>query len=1052
MKNFLIILLLPLFVLCQDTWVNIEFSFDNYADEVSWSLYNATDTVSVPTGYYDYLQPNTYQFVELQSGDYTFELLDSFGDGLSWPNDGYCLVFNECQDTLFYASGNYGLGLIESLTIAPCAPPEPPVIDCMDESAINYNQDADINDNALCEYPACESIDNIYVDQQCSDGLALLYYEWDISDNPNCNVVQISYGSADGNYNFDVSIDNGIFGVYAGNGQMPPNWEEEYYFQITSVDGLVSDTLFYTPFPCTQGCTNENAPNYNPWANIDDGSCSGQVCGEGTTLITIDITLDNWPGETGWSLVSGEYGDGVLSGEYNYQDIGQTYSYDYCVMEAGFEFIISDTYGDGLAGSTTGGSLDGDVVIKGCNGDTITQLSAGNWLNGSQENVGVGFGGVAYSGWQQVSICESEELLGCTDPAYQEFAPWYTSDDGSCLTEHIFGCIDPMAFNYNENATQMEIYPNCNYELWIGDAGADGWGNSFLGVVQGDNQWSFTIGPGQYEQVFPIWLDTDKPVEIYYFEVGGAQTPPEEVAFQTLHNSFKLTNANGDILLYEGWNPFANNGQGALQPFEPPLFNIYKALPFCGTYCIPTIEGCLDEEALNYNEEANTDDGTCIEVIYGCTQEIAFNYNEEANVDDDSCVAEVVGCMDTIAWNYNEEANVGDDSCLYFGCTDNEAINYNTIANVDNGSCLYPGCTDINALNYNENANTDDGSCVPVVYGCTDVSAFNYNPEANTDNDSCIPIVEGCTNIFAFNYDSFANVDDGSCELIVYGCMDEDALNYDSNANIDNESCIEVVLGCTDSGALNYNENANVDDFSCIDPIYGCTDNTMFNYNELANIDNGSCIAFAYGCIDSDALNYDPIANTLDPNVPCCYVSGCMNTYALNYNQDACYDDGSCIEIIEGCMDNDAYNYNTLANVSNPDDCLYDAGCYGGPGNPYWLNDDCYAWVIDVDSYCCDENWDESCQDMYNYCEFGWPISLDDLSNQGVVVYPNPTTNILNISTRLDIKVKVINMKGKIIFNNDNIDKIDLSSYAIGVYNLIIETNDKQYIKKIIKQ
>ena len=43
-------------------------------------------------------------------------------------------------------------------------------------------------------------------------------------------------------------------------------------------------------------------------------------------------------------------------------------------------------------------------------------------------------------------------------------------------------------------------------------------------------------------------------------------------------------------------------------------------------------------------------------------------------------------------------------------------------------------------------------------------------------------------------------------------------------------------------------------------------------------------------------------------------------------------------------------------------------------------------------------------------------------------------------------------MKGKIIFNNNNIDKIDLSNYATGIYNLIIETNDKQYIKKIIKQ
>ena len=67
MKNFLITLLLPLFVFSQDTWVSIEFSFDNYAQEVSWSLYNATDTISVPVGYYDYQQPNAYQFVELQS-------------------------------------------------------------------------------------------------------------------------------------------------------------------------------------------------------------------------------------------------------------------------------------------------------------------------------------------------------------------------------------------------------------------------------------------------------------------------------------------------------------------------------------------------------------------------------------------------------------------------------------------------------------------------------------------------------------------------------------------------------------------------------------------------------------------------------------------------------------------------------------------------------------------------------------------------------------------------------------------------------------------------
>ena len=143
MNKFLTILLLPLILLSQDSWVEIQFEFDQYADEVSWSLYNEIDTFGVNEGYYENQQPNASEFIELNSGNYTFQLLDSFGDGLSWPFDGYCLISNSCQDTLFYASGDYGLQLIESLTIAPCAPP---VTGCMNEIAINYNPDADISD------------------------------------------------------------------------------------------------------------------------------------------------------------------------------------------------------------------------------------------------------------------------------------------------------------------------------------------------------------------------------------------------------------------------------------------------------------------------------------------------------------------------------------------------------------------------------------------------------------------------------------------------------------------------------------------------------------------------------------------------------------------------------------------------------------------------------------------------------------------------------------------------------------------------------------------
>jgi len=67
-------------------------------------------------------------------------------------------------------------------------------------------------------------------------------------------------------------------------------------------------------------------------------------------------------------------------------------------------------------------------------------------------------------------------------------------------------------------------------------------------------------------------------------------------------------------------------------------------------------------------------------------------------------------------------------------------------------------------------------------------------------------------------------------------------------------------------------------------------------------------------------------------------------------------------------MDLNAYNYSVEANVSD-NNCLYDAGCITGPGLPYWLNDLCYAWVISVDDYCCNNEWDDVCQLTYSYCD-----------------------------------------------------------------------------------
>ena len=97
-----------------------------------------------------------------------------------------------------------------------------------------------------------------------------------------------------------------------------------------------------------------------------------------------------------------------------------------------------------------------------------------------------------------------------------------------------------------------------------------------------------------------------------------------------------------------------------------------------------------------------------------------------------------------------------------------------------------------------------------------------------------------------------------------------------------------------------------------------------------------------------------------------------MDSLALNYDSLANTDNGSCIAVVMGCMDPDAYNYESTANVNDTLSCLYDAGCITGSGYPYWLNDPCYAWVISVDEYCCENEWDTICQLTYDYCDGTW--------------------------------------------------------------------------------
>ncbi len=469
----------------------------------------------------------------------------------------------------------------------------------------------------------------------------------------------------------------------------------------------------------------------------------------------------------------------------------------------------------------------------------------------------------------------------------------------------------------------------------------------------------------------------------------------------------------------------------------------------------PPIYGCMNDAYVEFLPQATVDTGMCYTPkLYGCTDTEAFNYDSIANTDilTDSCthtleLTDLAGNGWAGAYLQVFQGNNflgiftledGFDTTFTFELSISEPISvkFNTTQQsqftaVQCGYSLYseehiaidaPGgfasplipFVIVNGMPYCGN------NCIEKTYGCIDETALNYNDSVNTDDGSCYYIA-GCTNPNYIEYNADADFEDGSCLTpIVLGCMDSTAFNYNPEANVELDgSCIEVVLGCMDDDAFNYNPNANVEDGSCLPVVFGCIDPTAFNYCDTCNTDNGGCIPTINGCTDSTALNYNEVANT---------------------------DNGSCIYPLPGCTDPTAVNYNAEANVPDSS-CYYSADCY--VGDIYYIPNACFEWVIEVDPYCCDDQWDYACDDLYAYCQDGWtgPTSVESFSRLGVLPYPNPSTGVVNFNAEVD--VQVYSIEGKLAYEAESITRLELDK---GFYLVKISKDNLNITTKLIVQ
>lgn len=358
---------------------------------------------------------------------------------------------------------------------------------------------------------------------------------------------------------------------------------------------------------------------------------------------------------------------------------------------------------------------------------------------------------------------------------------------------------------------------------------------------------------------------------------------------------------SGDAIPFTSFvNYELNNFGGYMLKYPMVRMNLYTG---------NELPGCTDPLAFNYDAEANTDDGSCR--FAGCTDPNNDNYNPAANWEDGSCF--IIGCMDPIADNYNAEA-LQEGDCIYLGCTDELADNFDPQANQDDGTCFIEGCMDENADNYNPLADLS-GPCV--YFGCTNPEAVNYDISANTDDGTCF-----------FSEASF------SVNTTTVCIPDELIIN--NQTTIDPEATCEWFINgelveneCVDSFTYNLTEPGIVD-ISYSYTLYGFettfeVNNIQFtaipetadlNYDDLnyqltcANCDQTNTLQWLlngeeievdgenimlnqsglYSLIQINPAGCESSPASIEINLP----QGCTDSNAVNYNESAIEDDGTC--------------------------------------------------------------------------------------------------------------------------------------------------------------
>jgi len=231
--------------------------------------------------------------------------------------------------------------------------------------------------------PACDPID-IAVSSKCelNPSNGQVEASIDISaafDSDFCSATQICFQASGGNLNC-LSLDPGELSNdvdYTLSG-LASNTTYTVYYE--TAEGP-SESLEINTGNCEAliaGCTDPAALNYNPNADIDDGSCD-YPCEE----VTLTIDTDCWGEEVSWEVVD-DAGNIVASVDNNTYNDQTAYTWSECLAPGCYTFNIFDSFGDGMNGSSYSFcGVDGDYQMTDASGEVLFEMGDPDYGTGT---------------------------------------------------------------------------------------------------------------------------------------------------------------------------------------------------------------------------------------------------------------------------------------------------------------------------------------------------------------------------------------------------------------------------------------------------------------------------------------------------------------------------------------------------------------------------------------------------------------------------------------------------------------------------------------------